>query len=179
MLPRMDDFLAGRISLDTLLLSASVNPHEVPADLAAEMARRDLSHAFVYSWCQAAQLFGRSQRLTSLLCALLERDDHEAHEEIADALQDLRAPSTVACLFARTNRPLAYLEYDDGAALARRCVWALHDIGTPEAIGKLRLLSSDSREEVSGEATARLAALRHPGAPKAYRLARDANLGSQ
>jgi hypothetical protein len=177
----MDGFLNGDQSLQELLAAYNVDLNDLPADLINDLGRRDGSYEFIRAWCRAGRLFGHSQKLTPILCELISRDDHEGHEELADALQDLRDPQSVECLFERANQRLAYLEYDDSGALARRCVWALHDVGNAEAITKLNLLTSDSREEVSGEAVNRLEALRSrssgDGKPQ-YRIARDNQLGS-
>ena len=174
----MEQFLNGNQSLVGLLASAGVEVHEIPEDLLREMDSNYLSHEFIWAWCQAATLFGRSQRLTSILCQLLSRDDHENHEDVADTLQDLKAPQSIGCLFERTTRPLAYLDYDDNAGLARRCVWALHDIGTTSAIAKLQVLCRDERKAVASEAKERLKSLAAKPGPERYRMARDASLGS-
>ena len=177
----MKEFLEGNRSLRDLLEEHEIVLADVPAEIASDLSRGDLSYETIWAWCQLGRLFGRSLRVTPILCTLLIRDDHESHEDLADTLQDLRAPRSVDCLFDRAERRLPYLDYNDSAALARRCVWALHDIGTVEAIVKLKALASDPREGVSSEAAARLQALRGQSigaAQPSYRLARNGKLGS-
>lgn len=175
----MKAFLDGEESLASLLARHGVALDEVPSDAIADMALRDMSHTFLWAWCRAGAWFGQSKRLTPLLCGLLLRDDHEGHEDLADTLQDLRDPASIDCLYECAISPLAYLDYNDGASLARRCVWALHDIGTPEAMKKLAFLQSDAREDVSSEAAKRLEAITMRGMQPVddYRLTRDKRLG--
>lgn len=180
MLRGMKDFLDGRESLESLLARFDVGVEDIPGRLVSQISRRDLSHDSIWAWCQAAELFGRSQRLTGLLCHLVARDDHYAHEDLANTLQNLRDPATVEVLYDRATRPLEYLAYNDSSALARKCIWALHDIGTSESIGRLSDLANDPREQVAGWAAGRIEALksRAPGEVKPYRISRDARLGS-
>ena len=181
LLRTMDDFLAGNRSLRDLLAEHEIELADVPVELANDLSRGDLSYEAIWAWCQLGTLFGRSLRVTPILCSLLIRNDHESHEDLADTLQDLRDPRSVECLFDRVQRRLPYLDYNDSAALARKCVWALHDIGTVEAIEKLDALSNDPREEISNEVAARLQAIRGASAGAAtpsYRLARNSKLGT-
>lgn len=142
----------------------------------AEKAPGDVEHALIL-----ASHFGLSPSYAGILCALLGEDWHFKHEDIAGALQDLREPSAVGSLYEAALRKFGYLAYDDSTALARKCTWALHDIGTPEAIAKLRLLSECQSEVIRGYAAERLASLaaRRPEDPApSYRLARNRALRS-
>lgn len=177
----MDELLDGKQSLRDFLAGYGIELRDVPAELADALSRGDLSYDSIWAWCQLGTLFGRSLKATPILCLLLARDDHEGHEDLADTLQDLRDPRSVECLFDRANRRLPYLDYNDSSTLARRCAWALHDIGTSEAIAKLNALTRDPREEVSSEAADRLEALgarRGATEQASYRKARDAGLGT-
>ena len=51
---------------------------------------------------------------------------------------------------------LPYVDYDNGYALARKCTWALADIGTVDAQERLRQLASCEDPEVAGYAQHRL-----------------------
>ena len=126
-----------------------------------------------------AYKYGLSRSWAQVLCDLLESDWHHSHETIALALQDIRQPSTVACLHRAAERRYAYLDYDDSAALARKCIWALHDIGTPDAIEALKSLAERSSEPRACYARKRLKqiAQRPPDSPpEPYRVARDRNV---
>lgn len=175
----MDDYLGGRIDLANYLGGFGIDVGDIPGRIVGHLYSRALSDDEVTAWCELGLLFGTSQRATPILCGLLGRDDHARHEDVAKTLQDLRDPGTVECLFTRVGRRLEYLEYNDNTALACKCIWALHDIGTPDAIDRLRQLAHDPREEVSREVAARLEALsaRRPDDAPPYRLARDRLLG--
>lgn len=177
----MERFLEGEQSLAAFLDDFGVEIGVVPPEWVGDLERRDMSSAFIWAWCQLGQLYGRSLKLAPVLCLLLGRDDHKGHEDIADTLQNLRDPRSVECLYERATRPLAYLTYNDSTALARKCVWALHDIGTSEAIAKLTLLTRDRRMPVANESSKRLADLADHGRhaiARPYRIARDRKLGS-
>ncbi|TCK98930.1 hypothetical protein BXY66_3993 [Shimia isoporae] len=102
---------------------------------------------------QANQLDG----LCDVLTEALSGDWHFRHEDLARAIQQLRCPSAVAALEARALSCPDYLEWDDNFALARKCTWALADIGTPEARGALERLSRCDIPKVRGFAAKRLA----------------------
>lgn len=175
----MDSLPTDDQSLRDFLAAYEIKFEEVPTNLLHDLCAGDLSYESVWAWCQLGALFGRSRRATPILCSLLVRDDHKGHDDLADTLQNLRDPRSVECLFDRAHRALPYLDYNESSALARRCVWALHDIGTEEAVAKLEALAKDPREEVSAEAADRLLSLRREnGDPRPYRLARDAALGA-
>lgn len=67
------------------------------------------------------------------LIALAEAPWHERHEDIVRALQILRSPEAVGALERTTLSNHEYLANDNNYALARKCTWALADIGTVEA----------------------------------------------
>lgn len=91
-----------------------------------------------------------------LLVQLLQADWHMRHEDVALELQRLRSPLAVPALRATATRRFAYLEYDSSHALARKCTWALADIGTKEAQEKLIEIASCDDPEVAGYAQKRL-----------------------
>jgi hypothetical protein len=110
---------------------------------------------------------------------MLQEDWHTSHEDIASALQDIRDPSTVGALFEAALTRHQYLAFDDNYGLARKCIWALHDIGTDEARNKLQILSDSDIEPIRRYALKRLndLAARRPGDPEPpYRRARDAQV---
>jgi hypothetical protein len=77
-----------------------------------------------------------------LLINLLELTWHHSHEEIASWFQDLKAPEPVAALYHAALVQHECRAWDDNYVLARRCTWALADIGTAEAYEKLQLLAT-------------------------------------
>jgi hypothetical protein len=91
-----------------------------------------------------------------LLCQLLEEDFHQRHEDIARHLQLLKDPRSVDSLYQACFATLPYRDYDENENLARKCIWALHDIGTDAAFERLRQLAEDPRPLIAGYAKKRL-----------------------
>lgn len=82
-----------------------------------------------------------------ILSRLLTQTWHQSHENIALNLQKLRDPRSIDALYTAATIHLTYLDYDNGLALARKCTYALGDIGTPEAIVKLQQISRSGDPE--------------------------------
>ncbi len=91
-----------------------------------------------------------------ILAALLLCTNHQRNEDLAHALQQERDPRTVdaLCLAAQTIHE--HLHYDEFFNVARKCTWALADIGTPEAYAKLQLLSKNDNQSIAEYAQKRL-----------------------
>jgi hypothetical protein len=173
----------GRLSEDAFIAQFGTNPRTTPDIVRVELERAfaEKSAASVEYALALGFVFGLSRNWAPQLCKLMQEDWHHSHEDIASALQDIRVPSTVDCLYQAALRKHNYLAYDDSEVLAVKCIWALHDIGTPEAVVKLKLLSQSASEPVSKNAIERLSELaaRHPGDPEpAYRRVRDARVRS-
>ncbi len=89
----------------------------------------------------SAMLFGYCFKFTihhvQILCRLAFADWHFKHEEIARALDSIRDSRAIDALeyLARIKYP--YLEYDDSRALAVKAVWALGNLGSTAALGRL------------------------------------------
>jgi len=98
-----------------------------------------------------------SENLAPVLAQALEEPWHELHEDIARTLQLCRDPRTVPALARAARTKHAYLAYDDSHAFARKCIWALADIGTPEAHAHLQELAQEADSEIAGYARRRLA----------------------
>ena len=94
--------------------------------------------------------------LAPLLATLLVLPWHRSHEDIASALQQLRAPATADALAQAALVKHDYLAYNDSHALARKCTWALADIGTPEARAHLESLARTDDIEIAAYARRRL-----------------------
>jgi hypothetical protein len=174
----------GVLSEDSFITQFGANPRATPDIVLAELeqASADRSADSVQCALVLAFRFGLSRKWAPVLCKLMEEDWHHSHEDIAEALQDIRVPSTVDYLYRAALRKHDYLAHNDSESLAVKCIWALHDIGTNEAVEKLKLLSqSASSSRIRERALKRLSELatRHPGDPeRAYRRARDAGVRS-
>jgi hypothetical protein len=100
--------------------------------------------------------FGFSAEHVSLLCHLLFANWHQRHEDIVGALQDLKASEAVDALYRAALEKHEYLAYDQFFGLARKCTWALADIGTSDALAKLRLLAGNENPVIASYAQKRI-----------------------
>lgn len=136
-----------------------------PADLKLNttFAVRELEDALIRK--DAAQVecallltfhFGNQERHAAILCKLLLEDWHHQHENIASLLQDLKDPSSIECLYQTALTHFAYLDYDEAYALAVKCIWALGDINTDDAKGKLLLLAHSDNDIIRENALEQL-----------------------
>ncbi|AFH95411.1 HEAT repeat domain-containing protein [Providencia stuartii] len=71
---------------------------------------------------------------------------HYRHEDIASLLQDICSPESINYLYQAIQTKFNYLSFDDSHALAVKCIWALGDIGTQEALDKLEILSNSNND---------------------------------
>lgn len=83
---------------------------------------------------------------------LLLESWHYRHEDIASLLQDAKSPTSIDALNKAVMTKFDYLDFDDSYALAVKCVWALGEIGTPEAMDKLTKLSKSDNKIIRDNA---------------------------
>lgn len=100
--------------------------------------------------------FGFAPKHVGLLCHILEARWHYSHENIVGALQDLRDSSAVDALERTAHAHHEYLDYDEVFGLARKCTWALADIGTTEAQQALTRIAASDNSLIAGYARKRL-----------------------
>ena len=91
------------------------------------------------------------------LIILAEAPWHSRHEDIVRALQQLRSPAAADALERTAHAVHDYLAYDDGFALARKCTWALADVGTLETQQALTRLAACDNPIIASYAQKRLA----------------------
>jgi hypothetical protein len=91
-----------------------------------------------------------------LLVQALPMTWHTRHEDVVHALQRLREPTAVEALYREATAVHGYLEYDEEFGLARKCTWALADIGTEEARSRLEELSRNANATIAAFAQKRL-----------------------
>ena len=130
------------------------SPDELEMLLTAAIDARDADRLELA--IMEANRAGLPRSLAPLLVNVLQLDWHTRHEDVAHALQRLRDPSAVEALFASATKRHAYLEYDEFFGLARKCTWALADIGTAEARSRLMDLSRSDNSLIAGYAQRRL-----------------------
>ena len=100
--------------------------------------------------------FGYDPDFVPLLIELLESDWHFRHEDIALALQWSKDNRATNSLLKTAKIKFDYLNYDDSYSLARKCVWALTDIGTDESKQALFELSQWHDQKIASYAQKRL-----------------------
>ena len=91
-----------------------------------------------------------------LLIFLLAKEWHFMHEDIARELQTLRSPKSIEILHKTIFNKFEYLEYNNSEALARKCVWALADIGNEKAKKILMEVSETKNPKIASYAKKRL-----------------------
>jgi hypothetical protein len=99
---------------------------------------------------------GLSQEYVPALIELLGKSWHSRHEDVVRALQQLKDPRAVDALYEEAFSTYEYLDYDENYGLARKCTWALADIGTPEAKAKLQALAKTNNTMLASYAQKRL-----------------------
>jgi hypothetical protein len=100
--------------------------------------------------------FGLSSEHAPILISLLGMATHTRHEDIVLGLQELRDPRAADALFEAALTNHKYLAFDEFHGLARKCTWALADIGTPDARAKLESLAQHQNPQIAQYARKRL-----------------------
>jgi hypothetical protein len=172
------DLMEGEISEETFVSRFGADPRVSPDVVHEELQQALVEKSELGVECALILgfIFGLSPSWAPILCLLLEEDWHFSHEDIADALQNIRPSSAVDSLYRAALKKHDYLAYDESSALAVKCIWALHDIGTEEAIAKLKSLLELESETIRENARHRLSDLsaKRPGEPEpSYRRARN------
>lgn len=81
---------------------------------------------------------------------------HRQHEDIVHSLQLLKHAPAIDALAKAALTKHDYLAYDNSYALARKCTWALADIGTDAARDRLHALAQCDDGTIRGYAQRRL-----------------------
>ncbi|MEO9821204.1 MAG: hypothetical protein ABJ370_04750 [Paracoccaceae bacterium] len=104
----------------------------------------------------ACSATGKPDGLCELLSEVLLENWHFRHEDVAFQIQQLKCECAVQALVQRASSNPEYLGWDDNHALARKCTWALADIGTTEARHALERLAKSKTGIIRGFAQKRL-----------------------
>jgi hypothetical protein len=96
---------------------------------------------------------GADSDYTDILLQLLDEKWHISEEDIISVLELIKDPKSVNKLF---EVALDVPDYDDMRAIAKKCMWALSAINTPEAIQKLKLLEKVDDPIIKENATFQL-----------------------
>lgn len=144
--------------LQQLNESLGFNIKEQPDKVASVLEDAILSHDAEDVECalSVAGIVDFRPAFMPLLIKILELPWHRSHEEIASWFQYLKAPEPAEALYRAALVQHEYRAWDDNYVLARRCTWALADIGTPEAYEKLQLLAKCDIPMIAGFARKRI-----------------------
>jgi hypothetical protein len=99
---------------------------------------------------------GITTEYVPVLIELLGMSWHQRHEDIVSSLQALKDPLAVEPLYRAALVTHTYLDYDEFFGLARKCTWALADIGTLEAQSRLATLAQSENPQIAQYAQKRL-----------------------
>lgn len=102
------------------------------------------------------QYYPRDEEILLLLCEIFESDWHSRQEDLASSFQFVKNPVTAKSLFRMTFKLTEYDKWNDTFPMQRKCVWALADIGTLEAMNYLKEIESKANETIASFATKRL-----------------------
>jgi hypothetical protein len=81
---------------------------------------------------------GLDNRYTQTFTQLLGEKWHHSQEDIVEMLGKIKDPVCIEILYSTAlNIP----EHDDGRSLAKKCIWSLAALNTPEARNKILLLT--------------------------------------
>lgn len=100
----------------------------------------DVEYVLILGFC-----LGFSVEHVDVLNRLLLQPWHYKHEDIARLLKRFASPSSVDPLYKTALAEFEYLNYDDGYALAVKCIWALGAIKTDAALEKLEQLAQSDK----------------------------------
>jgi hypothetical protein len=131
-----------------------LNPAEVLDCLNRSAASRDPCE--IQDAITSAHQLGLKPEFVPVFLNLLEMPDHFRHEDIVSGLQKLRDPRAINALYRTALTRHSYLDYDEFFGLARKCTWALADIGTPDALAKLKLLATATNPTIAAYAKKRI-----------------------
>jgi hypothetical protein len=105
--------------------------------------------------CTIAVIYndGADRDYTEILLSLLEESWHMLEEDIVGILEIIKDPRSIDKLYALI---IDIPDYDDMRALAKKCMWALSTIKTPQAREKLVLLQGSNDPIIKENATFQL-----------------------
>jgi len=91
-----------------------------------------------------------------VLISALRSENHFRHEDIVSLFQKAKDPRTCKVLFETSKKLLEHLNYDSTFGLARKCTWALADIGTIESKEFIKNISLTGNQIIAEYANKRI-----------------------
>jgi HEAT repeat protein len=166
-------FTLGQITEEQLVLELGVDPRAEEGyvlELLVEAVRQRDPDGAEAALILASWFDVRGPRYLEVLCDLLVADWHTRHEDVARALQLLGDNNAVPALRYTAELDLPCRDYDDYRALSRKCMWALSDIRTADAVAALESLVQSRNPRVRELAQYHLAKVRNGEPPSPGRL---------
>lgn len=153
------DLLLDRIPESEFLAKSGLEKESIPA-----LSKKILTRALAEKDPDAADSgmfllfrFGYGgQDFLSIFNALALEPWHREHEDIVFELGMIKDPSSVPVLAQTAVAKHKYLENDDAFALGSKSIYALRNIGTPEAVEVLADLARSPNEILRKTAIGRL-----------------------
>ncbi|WMT16742.1 HEAT repeat domain-containing protein [Serratia fonticola] len=150
----LEDFFSQKIPMDEVKERFSLegkSQYEFIYDLLIE-ARDNKDPDLLEDGITLIFIFKEENYPINELNELLLESWHYRHEDIASLLQDAKSPTSIDALNKAVMTKFGYLDFDDSYALAVKCIWALGEIGTPEAMDKLTKLSKSDNKIIRDNA---------------------------
>lgn len=150
----LEDFYSQKIPMDEVKERFSLegkSQYEFIHDLLIE-ARDNKDPDLLEDGITLIFIFKEMKYPVKELNELLLESWHYRHEDIASLLQDAKSPTSIDALNKAVMTKFGYLDFDDSYALAVKCIWALGEIGTPEAMDKLTKLSKSDNKIIRDNA---------------------------
>lgn len=150
----LEDFYSQKIPMDEVKERFSLegkSQYEFIHDLLIE-ARDNKDPDLLEGGITLIFIFKEMRCPVKELNELLLESWHYRHEDIASLLQDAKSPTSIDALNKAVMTKFDYLDFDDNYALAVKCIWALGEIGTPEAMDKLTKLSKSDNKIIRDNA---------------------------
>jgi hypothetical protein len=107
--------------------------------------------------------FGFALVHKDILSSLVDADWHHSHEDIVEALDELRTPEVADALFRATQWVPKSLEFDSSRALGVKAIWALGRLPGPSAESMLERIALSSSEALRIAAVEQLERRRKKG----------------
>jgi len=103
--------------------------------------------------------FGFTDEHLGVLMILAGADWHTQHENTVDGLAELRAPSSIDTFYRTATARFDYLDFDEAFALGVKCIWAMGNIASVEAVARLGDLLSCGNDILVENAVTQLSRL--------------------
>lgn len=148
MMEHIKELMVGKISKEEFLEKNNITDIEniIMKGLYDAYENEDAEHADIFIYLIFVyELYVESY--VNILNDLLVCGWHYQHENIAMILKKIKSPSSVEYLYREILTRREYLDYNDNESKIVKCLWALGEIGTENALQQLSILA-ESKEQI-------------------------------